>query len=156
MNRKEGKEQKKLEAGKEDPEEDIRTLRLWAGRARIFHEQAEERERLITAGENDYGMEEIALEAAAFRVREQTARRELYERLRICPLPPLQRDVLCRHYLRYQSWTRMAEETGYSRRYLLTLHARAIQRLANRETREEREEQEEQEEKPGRLEEKDG
>ena len=152
MNRKEGKEQKKSEAGKEkeDPEEDIRTLRLWAGRARVFHEQAEERERLLAAGENDYGMEEIALEAAAFRVREQTARRELYERLRVCPLPPLQRDVLCRHYLRYQSRTRMAEETGYSRRYLLTLHARAIQRLANRETREGREE------KPERLEEKDG
>ena len=124
MNRKEGKEQRKSEAEKEkeDPEEDIRTLRLWAGRARVFHEQAEERERLLAAGENDYGMEEIALEAAAFRVREQTARRELYERLRVCPLPPLQRDV----------------------------HARAIQRLANRETREGREE------KPERLEEKDG
>ena len=52
MNRKEGKEQRKSEAEKEkeDPEEDIRTLRLWAGRARVFHEQAEERERLLAAG----------------------------------------------------------------------------------------------------------
>lgn len=152
MNRKEGKEQRKSEAEKEkeDPEEDIRTLRLWAGRARVFHEQAEERNACSPQGKTTMEWKRSHWEAAAFRVREQTARRELYERLRVCPLPPLQRDVLCRHYLRYQSWTRMAEETGYSRRYLLTLHARAIQRLANRETRGGREE------KPERLEEKDG
>ncbi len=115
-------------------EKKVQDMRIWAGRARVFHEQAEERERLTAAGGDLYGMEEVAQEAAAFRRQEQAARKELYERLRACPLPPLQRDVLCRHYLRYQSWSRMAEETGYSRRYLLTLHARAVQRLANLET----------------------
>ncbi|HIW74479.1 MAG TPA: hypothetical protein H9684_09150 [Firmicutes bacterium] len=105
-----------------------KALRAWAASAREYARQAEERERILAAGFPG-GAGPLAAQAAGFRRQEAAVRRAFADRLDGCPLPPREWDVLRRHYLGYQSWSAMAEDTGYSRRYLLLLHARGMQRL---------------------------
>ncbi|HIZ20674.1 MAG TPA: hypothetical protein H9674_07425 [Firmicutes bacterium] len=113
--------------GGNEPSPAQAAFRAWAGRAREYAKQAKTGQRL-RAGHT--GKETgPALRAAGLREREEAARKEFGALLDGCPLPPQQWYVLYRHYLQYQSWTSMAQETGYSRRYLLLLHARGMESL---------------------------
>ena len=103
-------------------------FRAWAGRARNYGEKAALLERL-TDGAPHLENDPLVRQARELRQKEQQARQEFHDLLYNYPLPPLQWEVLRRHYLQYQSWSQMAEDTGYSRRYLLLLHARRMRQL---------------------------
>ena len=115
------------ESRKDRPSDVEGRFRAWAGRAKEYGKMAAQRERVLAGGSP--GLEPLKGQAAVLRQKEREAWEAFHRVLSGSPLPPLQQDVLCRHYLQYQSWSQMAEDTGYSRRYLLQLNARGMRAL---------------------------
>lgn len=59
------------------------------------------------------------------------ARIEIYDHLKAASLSPRQMDVMMRHCVKCQSWTKISIDLKKQRRYLIRCHEQAIERLVS-------------------------